>query len=187
VIVYRVTIGPFVTDVVMLNLNYRTQTHSRKVVSQGNFGEVIEIFDGHSTYVAKRVFFKDHEQILSYSSDMISWEIRANFSEIQDVLIEYAFNKICAALRIGPQVKPELNFDVVCYEDAIQFYMEKCEPINVKGFFSIDTFERRMLYCLRLMHSLNLIHKDIKPHNICFSISLNDFVFIDFGVSTYIS
>lgn len=43
-----------------------------------------------------------------------------------------------------------------------------------------------MLYCLRVMHSLRLVHKDVKPSNILFSPSVGDFVLLDFGVSTYV-
>lgn len=35
------------------------------------------------------------------------------------------------------------------------------------------------------MHSFGLIHKDIKPENIAYSPSLKDYVFLDFGVSTF--
>jgi len=36
------------------------------------------------------------------------------------------------------------------------------------------------------MHKYHIIHGDIKPENICFSSSLNKFVFIDFGLSKII-
>lgn len=40
---------------------------------------------------------------------------------------EYAFNKVCSALGVGPQLSTPSSFDVICYEDAIQFSMEMCE------------------------------------------------------------
>ena len=36
------------------------------------------------------------------------------------------------------------------------------------------------------MHSLHIIHGDIKPDNVMFSPSLKKFVFVDFGVSRII-
>jgi len=53
----------------------------------------------------------------------MNWSIKANFREIKDFIIEYGFSKICSVLGVGPMVRPELTFDLVCYEDAIQFYM----------------------------------------------------------------
>lgn len=54
--------------------------------------------------------------------------------------------------------------------------------------FKIDSEERvrsRLFYCLRIMHSFGLIHKDIKPANIAYSPSLGELVILDFGVSTF--
>jgi hypothetical protein len=45
----------------------------------------------------------------------MNWDITANFSEIKDFLKEYAFNRICSAFKVGPQIKPQPNFDIVCY------------------------------------------------------------------------
>jgi len=36
------------------------------------------------------------------------------------------------------------------------------------------------------MHSLKIIHYDIKPSNVCFSELTNKYVFIDFGMSGFI-
>lgn len=36
---------------------------------------------------------------------------------------------------------------------------------------------------LKRLHSFQIVHNDIKPDNICFSPNLNEFVFIDFGLS----
>lgn len=68
--------------------------------------------------------------VLRYSSDQMNWSLQANFAEIQNLLIEYAFNRICAALGIGPQIGVSGGFDIVCYQNAAQFYLEKCEPVH---------------------------------------------------------
>ena len=55
------------------------------------------------------------------------WEIKAAHTDILSAVKEYALMKICAVLGIGPPDPLESSFDLVCYEDAIQFSMEKCE------------------------------------------------------------
>lgn len=41
----------------------------------------------------------------------------------------------------------------------------------------------RLKYCLQVMHLLRFVHRDIKPDNIVFSPSINNFVLCDFGIS----
>ncbi len=40
-----------------------------------------------------------------------------------------------------------------------------------------------MKFNLRILHKLNIIHKDIKPSNMMFSPSYNKFILTDFGIS----
>jgi hypothetical protein len=61
---------------------------------------------------------------------MMNWEIQANHNDIISVVKECAFNKVCAALGIGPQLPTATGFDLICYDNAIQFSMEKCEPVG---------------------------------------------------------
>jgi serine/threonine protein kinase len=40
---------------------------------------------------------------------------------------------------------------------------------------------------LKRLHSLGIVHIDIKPANICYSPTLKEFIFIDFGFSRFIT
>lgn len=40
-----------------------------------------------------------------------------------------------------------------------------------------------MGFCLRVLHKLKLVHKDIKPVNIMFSETYKDYVLLDFGLA----
>ena len=93
---------------------------------------------------------------------MMDWSITANFSEIKSFIVEYVIGKICSALGVGPRVRPEPTFDLICYEDAIQFYVEKCDPLPFQP-STVENLRLRLLFCLRRMHYFGLIHKDIKP------------------------
>lgn len=47
-------------------------------------------------------------------------------------------------------------------------------------------FTSRLKYCVRLLHRLHFVHKDIKPDNVLYCHSLSNFVLIDFGIMQYI-
>ena len=60
--------------------------------------------------------------------------------------------------------------------------MERCKDVSDVP-EKLEKFRQRTKYCLRLLHSLNIIHHDVKPSNIVYSPSLKEFVLIDFGIS----
>lgn len=41
----------------------------------------------------------------------------------------------------------------------------------------------RLKHCMKVMHLLRIVHRDIKPGNIVFSPTLGDLVFCDLGIS----
>jgi hypothetical protein len=49
-------------------------------------------------------------------------------TEIEDVAREVAISKLCSVFGIGPAIETSIPFDLIVYEDAIQFHLEKCEP-----------------------------------------------------------
>lgn len=105
------------------------------------------------------------------------------------MVFEFAINKICSALRIGPRVGGKTPlFDLVCSNDSIEYYMEKCSHKVIKTEqYSVERLKRRLKYCLRVMHLLQLVHNDIKPANILFSKAYGDFVLADFGLTAAIN
>lgn len=56
---------------------------------------------------------------------------------------------------------------MVCYEDCVEFYMERCESLRRRTLYTpFEVAETRLKYCVLVMHHFNIIHKDIKPENI---------------------
>lgn len=87
--------------------------------------------------------------------------------------------------RIGHGVKVEnpFGFDLIVFEDCLQFAMEKCEPIHS---YSEDNYGD-LLETMGQMHRHHIIHKDVNPNNIMFSLSRQKPVFVDFGFSDIVS
>lgn len=63
--------------------------------------------------------------------------------------------------------------------------MEKCRPLDKGSWYRYDAqeVEERLKYCLAVMHSFGLIHKDVKLQNILIN-GANIPVLADFGIST---
>ena len=46
---------------------------------------------------------------------------------MREIVAECAFAKLCSALGIGvPVGSSDHSFDLVCYKDCIEFFMEYC-------------------------------------------------------------
>lgn len=83
--------------------------------------------------------------------------------------------------KIGPQVIFEKSYDLVCYNDCIEFEMEVCQEVSAQ--LLDNTYESDIKKCLGIMHSLKIIHKDVKKSNTLWSPSFKSFVLSDFGLS----
>lgn len=54
--------------------------------------------------------------------------------------------------------------------------------MHSKG-LSADKFKNDLTQNLKVLHSLKMVHKDIKPDNILYSETMKRFVFTDFGLT----
>lgn len=134
--------------------------------------------------MAKTIDFRKTWKILDKRTCGVDWVLKANFPEISNVLIEFAIAKLCSVFKIGPMIDPYPGFDVICFKDCIEFYMEKCEPFSYRQEYArFDSISNRLKFCLRVLHILRIVHKDIKPSNIVYSKSIGDYVLCDFGIS----
>lgn len=70
--------------------------------------------------------------------------------------------KLFSTLGIGPLIKPLSGFDLIIYQNTVEFCMEVCE----KSHFDSNEVLKESL---KTMHSFNIIHGDIKPENIMWS------------------
>ena len=82
-----------------------------------------------------------------------------------------------SAIEVGPKLLRTKGFDFILFEDCMEFEMEICQPVRR------ETAETDLKENLLKMHQLNVIHSDIKPANVMFSVSYGKNVFLDFGVS----
>ena len=73
------------------------------------------------------------------------------------------------------------GYDLVCYNDRIEFAMELCKMNLAEE----DThFTADLLEGLKKMHKLKMVHRDIKRKNIGWSHHFQRWVFLDFGFAT---
>jgi serine/threonine protein kinase len=91
---------------------------------------------------------------------------------------------VAFALGIGPKIELMFGFDMICYQNCSFFFMEQCKAINGKYIpQSLEEVLTQIKQSLKLMHSLKIIHNDIKSENIMYSPHHKKVVFIDFGIT----
>jgi hypothetical protein len=126
IITYQVTLGVFVVTVRMLNI--ADWLHSRPkgfIIAQGTFGDILLVRATDGESVCKRIYFPKPVQI---NGPRLA--IHVNFADLKDVLVEFAIAKLCSLFKIGPQIQNPFGFDLLCFRDHVEFYMEKCLPFN---------------------------------------------------------
>jgi hypothetical protein len=108
---YRVRIGEFRVYVKVLNLHIKAINKGMER-GKGSFGIILEKSIATQEFVTK-----------------VQWR-DINQQEIEDVVREVAISKLCSVLGVGPAVETSIPFDVIVYMDAVQFHLEKCEPLS---------------------------------------------------------
>jgi hypothetical protein len=107
---YRVRVGEFRVYVKVLNLHIKAILAGQSV-GEGAFGSILEKKVAIHKFVAK-MQFRD-----------------INKEQIEDVVREVAISKLCSVLGVGPAIETGIPFDVVVYDNAVQFHLEKCESL----------------------------------------------------------
>lgn len=188
-VVYDVALAHFLLEIHLLNVHRNSDekdlSTSESELGSGGFGSVRRVAAGGEEFAVKRInFVSKAERVNGFD---IETE-RAEHEQIRRAIREYSLFKICSMLGIGPRVLFS-SFDLVCFNNCMEFAMELCQrPASNPRFLSqnglgLESLQQQLLENLKTLHSLKIVHKDIKPENILFSDSLARFVFADFGVS----
>ena len=74
------------------------------------------------------------------------------------------------------------GFDLIIFNDCIEFSMEKCQHISRFG----EEDKKSLFEMLVKLHKYKIMHLDINPFNIMYSPYHKRNVFIDFGLSKVI-
>ena len=81
---------------------------------------------------------------------------------IKKAIEEYSLYLIASNLKIGPKITRLFGFDLIVYENCIEFSMEKCSK-------PLDLDKNEILHHIKVFHELKIIHGDIKLENIMYS------------------
>ena len=101
---------------------------------------------------------------------------------LQKIIKEYCIGKICSALECGPFIGNILGFDLIVFNNRIEFAMEQCLPLYEISDWKSDVLLEEMM----TLHSYKIVHLDINPTNVMYSRKYEKLVFIDFGFSEVI-
>lgn len=100
---------------------------------------------------------------------------------LKNVIKEICMLKLASALGVGPKM-----FDFGCeifeYEDCLEVQMELCVQVK-PGPFHSQELRQELRENLQKLHSLHIIHHDIKFENVCYSHAQGRYVLIDYGFS----
>lgn len=98
-------------------------------------------------------------------------------------LLEYLAYQVASRLHIGPCMPKVFGYDLLVFDDCVEFSMEFCR----RRLLPEPALKDDLFGALRNLHSLKIVHCDIKPDNICFSEEYGKYVFIDLGLHLAIS
>lgn len=161
-VLLNVLYNHFLFHVSILNLAQKSPIHQVKECFSGNFSKVYQInTEGENAAIKCTTYTKK-----SF--------IRILKSTLQE-LLTFA---LLSRLKSGPNMPKVFGFDLLVYPDCIEYSMQFCRHnLNPEPSLALN-----LKQSLINIHSLKIIHFDIKPENICYSLQHKRYIFIDFGL-----
>lgn len=132
-VTYLVELGSLMLHVTLLNVEGKASRTRQTVRCHSKTGTSVQLgrWEDDEEYICKRFNFNNSFSILRAQEDGLEWVMKGRYSQIEDVILEYSIAKICSILRVGVRAGwPNHHFDLVCYDDCIEFAMERCEPFR---------------------------------------------------------
>ena len=103
-------------------------------------------------------------------------------------LKQFCLLKVASGLGVGPKLMKHGEYDIIFSQRCLEFAMEQCQEV-----YSIITKENKecdyqaeLTKKLKILHTFQFIHLDIKPSNIMYSSIRSETVYIDYGFSKLI-
>ena len=66
--------------------------------------------------------------------------------------------RVASALDCAPKIDKVFGFDMLMYQECIEFPMEVCQNAHKLRFNTEEIYEK-----LAILHKVKIIHQDIKP------------------------
>lgn len=102
--------------------------------------------------------------------------------QLTRIITEYFFSLLAGLLEVGPKIHRLFGFDIILYNDCADYVLEVCQNLSEYNGHMEDV-EEDLKYGLRILHSLQICHCDIKPDNIMYCPRLKRVVYVDFGLA----
>ena len=128
----------------------------------------------------------------SYTTEKTAEEYQ---KQLYEVIKECCITKVCGVFQIGPRPVQPMGFDIITYDNCMDFCMEKCQDICKKWEKVKDKDEKKKIHKaflkemnkkLSKLRQLHMIHADIKPENVLYSNGWKKIVLIDFGLAMFV-
>ena len=105
--------GNFITYIQVLKIYFDSEIFYRSLIAKGTYGKIYDYKFNDKNYVIKsqKLKLKDRE------------ELNKNFDEI---IKEYFCSKIASAIGIGPAMEKIFGYDLLWFDDSLEFALEKC-------------------------------------------------------------
>lgn len=165
-----IRLGYFATRIRMLKVHQEIEIFERSRIALGTYASIYGVSLKGWSYAIKSQRIKETDRLIYNES-------------LRSILKEYFFYRLASTLEFGPRLPNIFGYDIVCYNDAIEFAMELCEHGlgDEKESFGEDLFEG-----MKKMHTLKMVHRDIKKENVAWSPHFRKWVFLDFGFATFL-
>ena len=125
---------------------------------------LINVFSASTINFGKAIGSGEYADIYSFTINGEEFALKAfqlpntesRNSRFLRIVKELSITKICSAFGLCPTANNYLGFDLIVFDDLAFFTMEKGTPVKAIR-------KDELLSLLNTMHSLRIIHSDIKP------------------------